>query len=60
MTIVKHETVELSENEKRAFDIVERILEGVGFDAEDPDIQHSAKMALIYIRSFKNYTEEIK
>lgn len=60
MNIVKKETIELSNNERKAFDLVERILERVEFNAENPDTQNCARMALIHLNSFENYTEEIK
>ena len=60
MNIVKRETVELSDNEMKAFSLVEKVLDGVLYHAENPDIQNSARMALIYLKSFKSCTEEIK
>lgn len=58
MNIVKREIVELSANERKAFDMVDKILENVTVNAEDPDVQNCARMALVYLRSFKHYTEE--
>lgn len=60
MNIVKHEVIELSENEMKAFDLVEKIFERALYDAENPDIVNNARLALIYLRSFKSCTEEIK
>lgn len=60
MNIVKHEVIELSANENKAFDIVDRILEKVACNAENPDLRDSAREALLYLRSFKCGTEEIK
>lgn len=60
MNIVRHEVVELSNNEKKAFDLVEKVLEGALYDAENPDIVNSARMVLVYLKAFKSCTEEIK
>jgi len=59
MNIVKHETVVLSETEKKAFDLVGRVLENISKKADDPEL---AKNALGLSQRFDDfyayYTEE--
>ena len=46
MNIVKHETVELSAEEKKAFDFVGRMLENITNTADDPNlIQRSQQLS---------------
>lgn len=53
MTIVKSEMLTLSDNEKKAIELVLRICEGVKTEANDPALRYLADEVLANLRSIQ-------
>ena len=61
MNIVKYETVKLSAEEKKAFDLVGRILENISKKADDPELAKNAlRLSQRFDDFYAYYTEEVK
>ena len=58
MNIVRHETVELSTEEKKAFDFVGRMLENIVNSADDPDLIKNGEHLIQHFYHFYVYLKK--